>query len=305
MYCQECGTENREGARFCSNCGSELRSRGIVCPGCHADNPRDSRLCANCGAEFGLPQVTGQARPRSGEVEPTFRPQSKRPKRKVRIGHQWHPAVVVLVLLAGGLLVVLAFENIFSPESPRKQLVEQKSSDAVLEANVIEVASKFVCACGACGEQPLDTCTCNAAIQERQFIRNYLLNGQTVEQVIVAVKDNFGWMKAEFAPKYGGLSSQPTIPSEISPGFDQLASKAIGTNSRLATWSDRTEIFSYFECPCGQCGINELRDCGCDHPRGATEVKAFVDEKIQADELTVAEIVEIVEVEYGHRKDKI
>jgi hypothetical protein len=75
----------------------------------------------------------------------------------------------------------------------------------------------------------------------------------------------------------------------------------LGT-STVTTAADRIEIFSHFRCPCGQCGIEELKDCECNHPRGAMEVKAFVDAKIAAGKYTVAEVVNEVELKYGGKK---
>lgn len=294
MYCQECGKENQAGARYCSHCGTKLSLPRKVCSYCRRDNPEDARFCAHCGADL---DVSAQ------EAPPPIKRKAEKLKTRVMPGGRWSPAVVGLALIGGVLVLVFAMENFLSPEPPPKQkLVEQKSNDPAVEAKVVEVASKFICGCGSCGEQPLDTCTCNAAIQERQFIRDYLSAGQTVEQVILAVNDSFGWMKPEYAPKYGGLSSRLAPPSQNLPEFGKVGSKSSPTNSRIATPADRTEIFSYFECPCGQCGIDELKDCECSHPRGASEVKAFADEKILEGRLTVVQVVDLIEGKYGSRK---
>ena len=39
MRCSKCGAENREGARFCDNCGAKLS------PTCGAENRIDAKLC--------------------------------------------------------------------------------------------------------------------------------------------------------------------------------------------------------------------------------------------------------------------
>ncbi|HEY2803624.1 MAG TPA: zinc-ribbon domain-containing protein, partial [Actinomycetota bacterium] len=44
--CATCGTENVEGARFCSNCGSPL---GRTCPNCGEAVAEEARFCSNCG----------------------------------------------------------------------------------------------------------------------------------------------------------------------------------------------------------------------------------------------------------------
>ena len=296
MYCQECGQENQAGARYCSHCGTRLSLPRKVCSYCQRDNPEDARFCAHCGADL---DVSGQ------EAPPPIKRKAERLKRRVMPGGRWSPAVVGLALIGGVLVLVFAMENFLSLESPPKQkLVEQKSNDPAVEAKVVEVASKFICGCGSCGEQPLDTCTCNAAIQERRLIRDYVSAGQTVEQIILAVNDNFGWMKPEFATKYGGQSSRPTLPDRPISAFDEFGPKSDQRSVNLATQADRLEIFSQFKCPCGQCGIEELKDCECSHPRGAREVKAFVDEKISTGRHSIAQVVALLDDRYGHKKSQ-
>src|SRR5204862_1737154 len=47
MRCPSCGTENREGRKFCAECGSALAS---ACPACGAANEPGERFCGECGA---------------------------------------------------------------------------------------------------------------------------------------------------------------------------------------------------------------------------------------------------------------
>jgi hypothetical protein len=47
MICPTCGTENREGRKFCSSCGAGLAQS---CPSCGAKNEPDDRFCGDCGA---------------------------------------------------------------------------------------------------------------------------------------------------------------------------------------------------------------------------------------------------------------
>src|SRR6266540_3124834 len=47
VVCGSCGTENREGRKFCSACGSAL---ALVCPTCGAANDPADRFCGDCGA---------------------------------------------------------------------------------------------------------------------------------------------------------------------------------------------------------------------------------------------------------------
>jgi class 3 adenylate cyclase len=50
MKCPQCQHENREGARFCEECGAKLQ---LVCSSCgsEAANP-EARFCDECGARF-------------------------------------------------------------------------------------------------------------------------------------------------------------------------------------------------------------------------------------------------------------
>ncbi|HEY6836383.1 MAG TPA: adenylate/guanylate cyclase domain-containing protein [Gaiellaceae bacterium] len=54
MTCSACGTENRAGRKFCSNCGAPL---AVACPACGAANEPDDRFCGECGTalEAGVP----------------------------------------------------------------------------------------------------------------------------------------------------------------------------------------------------------------------------------------------------------
>src|SRR5262245_13993619 len=47
MQCPRCQSQNREGVRFCEECGSPLSPR---CPQCGAELLRGKRFCGSCGA---------------------------------------------------------------------------------------------------------------------------------------------------------------------------------------------------------------------------------------------------------------
>jgi class 3 adenylate cyclase/tetratricopeptide (TPR) repeat protein len=61
MRCASCGTDNREGRKFCSNCGTALL---VGCPVCGSQNEIDERFCGQCGARLdgqapAVPQEAG------------------------------------------------------------------------------------------------------------------------------------------------------------------------------------------------------------------------------------------------------
>ncbi|HZT53133.1 MAG TPA: zinc-ribbon domain-containing protein, partial [Gaiellaceae bacterium] len=60
MRCPACGTENREGRKFCSACGSGLAP---ACPSCGAPADPGDRFCGECGAALADAQPTDTAPP--------------------------------------------------------------------------------------------------------------------------------------------------------------------------------------------------------------------------------------------------
>ena len=49
MTCPHCGTENRDGRKFCSECGTALAS---ACPSCGAANEPGEKFCGECGTSL-------------------------------------------------------------------------------------------------------------------------------------------------------------------------------------------------------------------------------------------------------------
>jgi len=50
MRCSKCGSDNREGRKFCSGCGAPLI---ISCPKCGAPNQSGEGFCGECGTALG------------------------------------------------------------------------------------------------------------------------------------------------------------------------------------------------------------------------------------------------------------
>jgi class 3 adenylate cyclase len=51
MRCSKCGGDNREGRKFCTNCGTPLVA---TCPKCGAAIQPGEKFCGECGAEIGI-----------------------------------------------------------------------------------------------------------------------------------------------------------------------------------------------------------------------------------------------------------
>jgi hypothetical protein len=47
MHCSKCGSDNREGRKFCANCGAAL---AITCSKCGVPNQLGEKFCGECGA---------------------------------------------------------------------------------------------------------------------------------------------------------------------------------------------------------------------------------------------------------------
>jgi class 3 adenylate cyclase/tetratricopeptide (TPR) repeat protein len=58
MLCARCGTENRQGRRFCAECGASLP---LACSACGFSNEADEKFCGGCGASL-APAPTGAAK---------------------------------------------------------------------------------------------------------------------------------------------------------------------------------------------------------------------------------------------------
>src|SRR5512136_246634 len=53
IYCPSCGTANRDGSRFCNECGTKLPTlTSSLCPACGTPNPPNSLFCEKCGARL-------------------------------------------------------------------------------------------------------------------------------------------------------------------------------------------------------------------------------------------------------------
>ena len=60
MICPSCGTENREGRKFCSECGTALAS---ACPSCGATNEPGEKFCGECGTTLASAASTTSGAP--------------------------------------------------------------------------------------------------------------------------------------------------------------------------------------------------------------------------------------------------
>jgi hypothetical protein len=199
MKCLKCGHNNESDALYCNQCGSSIaqdHSGKIYCKKCGQHNSKTSRFCIECGEKLLLlasETISGTSK------KQVARNRKKQKKEKVKrtpkpssFTRKYGLFTVVLILL----LAVISWMNQDNTRDKSKSLVNF-IEDPVLAVQVLDIASKFRCACGTCGGTPLEKCSCEFAVAERQFIKEKIKAGLSTNQVIKAVKTNYGWLKAE------------------------------------------------------------------------------------------------------------
>ena len=117
----------------------------------------------------------------------------------VSIQTVWAIVSVVALIISAVLIVKTVSVNNGPPVRINPKTSIQSSNSIHDDAKVQLVATRFRCACGGCGELPLDECTCdmpNGAVEEKNFIRKKLKQGLTIDQAVKAVNEKYGHMKS-------------------------------------------------------------------------------------------------------------
>ena len=101
----------------------------------------------------------------------------------------------ILFFFAAGFVVKMVFVPVAGTSIRSENYQSNSNSGPALESRVKLVAANFRCACGKCGELFLVDCTCDmprGAKEEKDFIRDKLQRGLTVDQVIHLVDKEYG-----------------------------------------------------------------------------------------------------------------
>ena len=214
MKCRQCGLVNSESSKFCINCGVLLDTR-LRCSHCGSDNPEGSLFCGECGESFSTNQKTTKGTLRKckscglyNELDALFcvgcgneAVQNPKNNSKLNPGGTSFKTIALFItlffftLLFAQKIATVIINKKASRGSPA-YTSERISFNGVDEANVIAIARNFICACGGCGEQPLETCTCDmprGSVEEKNFIREKLSEGLTVNQIIELVEKKYGY----------------------------------------------------------------------------------------------------------------
>ncbi len=213
MKCSQCDAEHSEASNFCGHCGAPL-GVPLECVQCGFENTRGSSFCTKCGDPLskGKKPIKGNQR-KCGTCGQFNEPDTlfciscgeemvKSPGWKT-LRQSANPSYKTIVLVIGtvfvfGLLVHLGmtlFKRSGSPLVSSPSIPASTPSIKVDETQVTAVAKNFKCPCGGCGEMVLAMCECDmprGAVEAKNFIREKLASGFTVEQVIELVDKKYG-----------------------------------------------------------------------------------------------------------------
>jgi hypothetical protein len=187
------------------------------------------------------------------------------------------PAFITLIII-GCTVAFVSLLYVFrqSLTSRESSVVEVKSNNPALEAQVSKLASEFMCTCGNCSNETLDQCICENAQKARQIIRTSLLAGRPMVQIVATIDSSFG---GRIEKQTGEIKVDEILPA-----------------------AQRTEVLSHFRCPCGKCGMENLAECECDHPRGGREVRGFLDRKLSEKQYSSIQLIAEIEKVYGKKR---
>jgi hypothetical protein len=258
------------------------------CNKCKSQNDRNANFCESCGSPLKKPR-SGKSKINHAVKKQNF---SKSEPRFALLNYlmSYKQIWVFMSIFLTILIVVIAINSKNDLSSRNDSFKDIASINPIIEAKVFEIASKFVCGCGSCNEESLDICKCNYAVEERKFIRDYLEQNSNSADIITAVVNKYGGLKPDAS--FVNDDQKVILPSTISSN----------DMTNIASYSDRENIYTFFNCPCGQCGIDELKDCNCNHKNGAKEVKKFIDMKLSERQFSVSQIVGLVDTKYGGKK---
>ena len=107
----------------------------------------------------------------------------------------WLIVTAIFFFFAAGIVVKILFAPVSGSNIVSANPQTTSINNAAIESQIKLVAANFRCACGGCGELPLEVCDCNmprGAIEEKAFIRKKLQEGLTIDQVIKLVDEKYG-----------------------------------------------------------------------------------------------------------------
>ena len=212
-HCNSCGKPNNPDARFCSNCGAELTGDDKrECRSCRMRNDPDSVFCAKCGARLSADTTAASPVRETPKQQPPKTHKGRHVPPVRRRGYVAAALTVVGVTIL--VVVILQRSQKGSLNEGQVAVVETKLKNPVEESKAMQIAAKFDCSCGTCGDLSLDTCECPTAVKEREFIRKSVEQRMASDQIIAAVNKTYGHMKSNtnfVVPPLSGFGSSTRI----------------------------------------------------------------------------------------------
>jgi hypothetical protein len=215
MNCNICGTQNNNENKFCVSCGIKLEKNPEqtkkFCTECGTENQLNNKFCINCGAELNYKQ-SNKASVQPVNIKNKKQQKHKQHKKYVQEKNfnliddiKKHKIAAAAVIVVIGYLL---FQVI--PQEPEVRNVTSRFPQTNIPVNsgntkLNEIASKFVCSCGTCGELSLETCTCPTAKEEHSLINTMLSQNISTDEIVIAVAKKYGWLKSEYYPQYKQL----------------------------------------------------------------------------------------------------
>lgn len=215
MKCNRCGAENNDANKFCTNCGNELihenNPQEIICESCGAKNKPENNYCILCGERL---RSTVSSNVTKLNLHRQYHDNRKKNKKRSNnlstVQNKNYPQTKKIELrpfLITAVVIIVSYITVtlINNRENTNTIVpttEIKSTNPAVEAIVYEIASKFVCSCGSCNEESLEKCTCPRAVEERQFIRDYVEKNGQQKNIVVALANRYGYLKSEYAKDY-------------------------------------------------------------------------------------------------------
>lgn len=205
MHCSNCGAKNPADARYCMECGYALhpggkQEPGVFCSQCGHKNALDFQFCVECGARLPLPKTQSVSKRSKKKKQGNKTPAAGLSVSASGTPYKLYFYLLVALVAVGGAYLIFSPGQKAVPDSatPKVNILDPTIKDPLMEAQILSIASKFRCGCGSCNELNLDTCGCDFARQEREFIRNALEKGNKPEEVVVLVNQAFGGIKPQY-----------------------------------------------------------------------------------------------------------
>jgi cytochrome c-type biogenesis protein CcmH/NrfF len=158
----------------------------MYCKQCKITYHANEKFCRLCGEKL---HGRKKEKRRNQKSQPPFR------------------ANIYLLFGLGLAIIIIALLLIDRPTQRRAVIEHNHDSKATttFTSVVYEVAEKFICPCGGCGEMALETCSCDmhqGAIEAKSFIQQQLNQGKSKDEVIAAMIQRYGYLKPEYQKDY-------------------------------------------------------------------------------------------------------